>query len=199
MKKACVTKGAPVAVSFATARCVCRPLRRADIDACCGWDPRPVRRTSAERRTRADRLVTRWTAMRRRWFACELAGTGRLVALISLRDHCPRAGAWRLGMEVAPKLAGRGYGTEILKGFLEHYFDTLKGRLLMLDVARSNARARHVYTRCGFRLRGSFRRPDPEAVAERVERGRPTAVYDEMAVTRREWRAARNAAGAATA
>jgi len=77
-----------------------------------------------------------------------------LIGRISLREIEGQKSA-RLGIGFSPQVVGRGYGTEALQTFLEHYFVDLGFQRMVLDVAAVNRRAVRCYERCGFRREGS--------------------------------------------
>lgn len=55
-----------------------------------------------------------------------------------------------LGIVLDPNNVDKGYGTEILETFLEHYFTEMKMRKMFLEVAEFNKRAYRVYEKIGF-------------------------------------------------
>jgi [ribosomal protein S18]-alanine N-acetyltransferase len=53
-----------------------------------------------------------------------------------------------------PDLNGRGLGLEFVRLGLDFVHEQFPGRLVILDVAEFNVRARTVYERSGFRVTG---------------------------------------------
>ncbi|HSJ37145.1 MAG TPA: GNAT family N-acetyltransferase [Planococcus sp. (in: firmicutes)] len=50
-----------------------------------------------------------------------------------------------------PSLLGRGYGTQMVKKFLEFIFDEKQANAVVLDPELTNPRAIRCYEKCGFR------------------------------------------------
>jgi len=200
-------KEVEAAVCFRTARCICRKITRRDVHLRCAWGPYDTPLLSyytlkydspAER----DALYRRWMQMDRLWFAVDHAATGEFIALLSLRNIRRVIRSARLGIVVKPTHVNRGFGTEILRGFLEYYFTVMKYRVLYLDVAAFNRRAFRCYEKCGFVPFASFEREyagDPAVVRTREFReaarfftwknGRLHARFIDMKITRAAWRA----------
>ena len=65
----------------------------------------------------------------------------------------------RLGITVGADYVGRGYGTEALQVFLDHYFDEMGFERIVLDVAATNLRAVRAYRSLGFYQIGQHYRP----------------------------------------
>lgn len=126
---------------------------------------------------------------------------GDLVGRISLREADWRAGVAVLGLTFHPGMLDRGYGTDALWAFLEYYFGPLEMRVLLLDVAAFNARARRVYEKCGFTPRGQrwgptqpdlagvYRRPELQSIRHLFhwEQGMVRPLLLDMALRREEW------------
>lgn len=111
----------------------------------------------------------------RLWFAVERLADRRLVGSIALREITGHDSA-RLGISFGAEYVDQGYGTEALRTFFGYYFGELRFRSLLLDVAATNNRARHVYQKLGFQYRGQHFRTIPREEAleflhdERCER-----------------------------
>jgi aminoglycoside 6'-N-acetyltransferase/ribosomal-protein-alanine N-acetyltransferase len=58
------------------------------------------------------------------------------------------------GLGMRPDLTGRGLGLEFVRLGLDFVHEQFPGRLVILDVAEFNVRARTVYERSGFRVTG---------------------------------------------
>ncbi len=61
------------------------------------------------------------------------------------------------GIVIDPKFINKGYGTESIKLFLKYYFDELKMRVLILQVAKFNKRAIKCYQKCGFEIINEYK------------------------------------------
>lgn len=55
-----------------------------------------------------------------------------------------------LGLVLNPSIIEEGYGTMVLSEFLKYYFDALKMKKMILEVAAYNPRAKRVYEKMGF-------------------------------------------------
>lgn len=88
----------------------------------------------------------------RRLYAIE-DRSGQLIGRMSLREIEGHTSA-RLGIGFGAQWVGQGYGTDAIKTFLPHFFETLGFRTLYLDVAAPNRRAVCCYEHCGFQRIG---------------------------------------------
>lgn len=61
-----------------------------------------------------------------------------------------------LGLVIDPKLVGKNFGTEALSLFLDYYFNELKMKKMILEVASYNTRAIRLYEKIGFKMCGEF-------------------------------------------
>lgn len=61
-----------------------------------------------------------------------------------------------LGIVFDPNYVDKGYGTETLKLFLEYYFNEMKMKKMILEVAKFNKRAYRVYEKMGFKEAGYY-------------------------------------------
>ena len=61
-----------------------------------------------------------------------------------------------LGIVFDPNYVDKGYGTETLNLFLEHYFLEMNMRKMILEVAKFNKRAYRVYEKIGFTEAGYY-------------------------------------------
>ena len=75
--------------------------------------------------------------------------TGAFIGNIELMDIADGAG--ELGIAVTAAMQDRGYGTEAVRTMVEYGMDTLGLDRVFLKVFPDNARAIHVYEKCGFR------------------------------------------------
>ncbi len=128
------------------------------------------------------------------------------VGRISLREIDSALRSAVLGVSFHPGRLGQGLGTDALTAFLEYYFGSLDMRVLVLDVAAFNLRARRVYENLGFSERGrrwgeaqldtagiysSSRRLELRRYF-RHENGLIRPLLLDMQITRDEWRAHRS-------
>ena len=142
-------------------RVTLRRFARADLDQRCAWptyddvlfDHLNLHLDTPEKR---DGWFEReWVSRSPFWFAVE-DENGELVGTITLRE----VGRWRrsarLGIHLHPQHLGQGYGTEVMKLFLDYYFNMLGYALLKLDVAACNKRAIRCYEKVGFKFQFEF-------------------------------------------
>ena len=76
-------------------------------------------------------------------------GTGAFIGNIELMDVADGAG--ELGIAITASMQERGFGTEAIPALVCYGMDTLGLRRIFLKVYPDNARAIHVYEKCGFR------------------------------------------------
>lgn len=189
-------------------RVTIRPMKRGDLDAMMQW--RPL----------ADPLYQAFDFPRRsatehiQWFDWRCRDTSRrlytvedekrrVIGSLTLREIDGRRSA-RLGITLGADFVSKGYGSEALGLFLDHYFGTMGFAQIVLDVAATNLRAVHAYKSLGFRQVGqhyrsadhpSFRilRQDPiYRHLWRFFRRQGTVhqvLFYDMALTREEWQA----------
>jgi RimJ/RimL family protein N-acetyltransferase len=94
-----------------------------------------------------------------------------LIGTVGLRDLDYYLGEGTLGIIIRADAVGRGYGTDTLLTLARHAFEVLGLRRVLLDVAQTNDRARHVYEKLGFVHVGQHLGPQGY-------------VYDDMVLTR---------------
>ncbi len=75
--------------------------------------------------------------------------TGAFIGNIELMDVADGAG--ELGIAITASMQNKGYGTEAVRAMVDYGMDTLGLRRVFLKVFPDNARAIHVYEKCGFR------------------------------------------------
>lgn len=96
----------------------------------------------------------------RRWVKKKLAedaavfsmlekATGAFIGNIELMDIAD--GKAELGVAITAAMQEKGYGTEALPSMIRYGMETLNLRSIFLKVYSDNARAIHVYEKCGFR------------------------------------------------
>lgn len=96
----------------------------------------------------------------RRWVQKKLAegaplfsmldkNTGAFIGNIEFMDI--HDGAGELGIAVTAAMQDRGYGTEAVRAMVDYGRDALGLHRVFLKVFPDNARAIHVYEKCGFR------------------------------------------------
>ena len=96
-------------------------------------------------------------------------------------DHTARRA--ELAVVLAPDSANRGYGREAIALMLEYAFMQLNLNRVFLQVHADNARAIHVYEKCGFKREGCLR-------AHFYRDGRYIDAV-QMGILRGEWESAR--------
>ena len=74
--------------------------------------------------------------------------TGRFIGNIEFMDRTDAAA--ELGIAITAARQEKRFGREAIRRMLEYGFETLGLREITLNVFEENARARHVYERCGF-------------------------------------------------
>ena len=96
----------------------------------------------------------------RRWVQKKLAedaavfsmlekATGAFIGNIELMDAAN--GKAELGVAITAAMQEKGYGTETIRTVVRYGMETLLLRRIVLKVYPDNARAIHVYEKCGFR------------------------------------------------
>jgi RimJ/RimL family protein N-acetyltransferase len=78
---------------------------------------------------------------------------GQVIGRLSLRHIRPRQHSV-LGIALGADWANHGYGTEVLVGYMPHYFSERGFRRMLLDVAAPNLRAVRCYEKVGFSKTG---------------------------------------------
>jgi len=141
-------------------RVTIRAFSRADVDAWQAWpdysDPLLVgtspRRMAPDQRTRWFEDITQ--RQRQIPFAID-DESGQMIGRIFLRQVRRDEGSAVLGIDLHAARLSKGYGTEALGAFLEHYFGGLGFERMLLSVAAHNTRARRCYESLGFVTAGS--------------------------------------------
>jgi diamine N-acetyltransferase len=183
-----------------------RAFNRTDVDAWQAWpdydDPLLVgtspRRMAPEQRTRWFEDITQ--RQRQLPFAID-DENGEMIGRIFLRHVRRDESSAVLGIDLHAEYVGRGYGTEALRAFLQHFFGDMGFGRMLLSVAAHNVRARRCYESLGFSTSGSHwdahlgpdvsRDPRFSFVRHLFRRGPlglETLFYD-MRLDRTEWRA----------
>ena len=149
-------------------RFVLREFERLDVDRWCAWpnhddpllsgyNPPPL-----TPRQRDEYFRHKETEPSIRQYAVS-DHDDNLLGRISLREIDWRERTAVLGVTVHPDCLDKGLGTEAMHAFLRYYFVTLGMNALLLDVAAFNERARHLYTKLGFRqTRQRWGDPQPD-------------------------------------
>ena len=75
--------------------------------------------------------------------------TGAFIGNIELMDVADGSG--ELGIAITAAMQDKGYGTEAIPAMVRYGKDALGLRRIFLKVFPDNARAIHVYEKCGFR------------------------------------------------
>jgi RimJ/RimL family protein N-acetyltransferase len=136
----------------------------------------------------------RWLELRQqeRWSYGIWSRREELVGHLSLRQMSfPQSS--RLGIALAPRYIGQGYGKAALLLLLDYYFDVLGFREMQLDVCSANQRARQLYLGLGFRWVESFWQKAPAGpLWQRRYRNycrNGQLRFDEMRLLAEEWTA----------
>jgi RimJ/RimL family protein N-acetyltransferase len=160
-------------------RVTLRHMVRADVDAMADW---PSFREpdlqwanldltfSSERDAYFERGRTNET--RRRFVV--LDEFGEIIGTVGLRNVDLAAGEAILGIIIRADCVGKGYGTDTVRTVLDYAFEVLALRRVLLDVAETNSRARHVYDKIGFTPIGQHLGPQNQ-------------IYVDMEMERREY------------
>lgn len=80
----------------------------------------------------------------------------KLVGYMGIKDIKVLRRISTLGIVLDPNHVNKGYGTEILEVFLQHYFTKMKMRKMVLEVSSFNKRAYRVYEKLGFIEEGYY-------------------------------------------
>jgi RimJ/RimL family protein N-acetyltransferase len=181
-------------------------MKREDLDAMMRW--RPLADPLYQAFDFPHRSATQhiqWFDWRRRDASRRLYSIEdeqkRVIGSLTLREIDGRRSA-RLGITLGADFVSKGYGSEALSLFLDHYFGSMGFARMVLDVAATNLRAVRAYKTLGFRQVGqhyrsanhpSYRilRQDPiYRHLWRFFRRQGTAyqvLFYDMALTREEW------------
>lgn len=191
-------------------RVTVRPMKREDLDAMARWRPfaDPMYQPfDFPQQSRAEHY--RWFDERiadptRRLYTIE-DEDGQVIGSLTLREIEGRRSA-RLGITLGADYVSRGYGTEALRIFLDHYFETMGFGQMVLDVAATNQRAVRAYRSLGFRQVGQRFQPANHASYRvlwrepryrhlrsffRTEGTLHEVLFYDMALTREEWESQR--------
>lgn len=137
-----------------------RPFTRADVDAWQAWPDyaerllvgTSPRRMSPDQRSRwFDDIVQR---QRQIPFAVD-DEAGGMIGRIFLRHVRWEEHSAVLGIDLRPESLSKGYGTEALGAFLNHFFEDMGFQRMLLSVAAHNVRARRCYESLGFTTVGT--------------------------------------------
>ncbi len=90
--------------------------------------------------------------------------TGAYIGNIGLMDIADGAG--ELGVVITAQMQEKGYGTEAIPAMVRYGMEILGLRRIFLKVYPDNARAIHVYEKCGFR---EYDRNDKDVFMEIVK------------------------------
>ncbi len=187
-------------------RVTIRPMKQEDLDAMARWRPfaDPMYQPfDFPRRPLSEHV--HWFDWRRRDHSRRLYTVidehGQVIGSLTLREIDGRRSS-RLGITLGADHVGKGYGTEALRLFLDHYFGAMGFARMDLDVSATNLRAVRSYRALGFREVGTHYRPASHP-SFRILRTEPrykhlqryfrrlgtmyqVLCYD-MALTREEW------------
>lgn len=76
--------------------------------------------------------------------------TNRVIGYLSLRKLNPILKSAEIGISMDKAMTSKGYGSEILKSFIEYFFKEFKYNKITLMVADFNERAKKCYDSLGF-------------------------------------------------
>lgn len=93
--------------------------------------------------------------LRKKYFAI-LNHEERMVAFVGFKELNPFHKSALLGIVLDPAYTSKGYGTEILSGMLDYFFNTMKMKTMNLEVNLFNQRAVALYERMGFLPDGEY-------------------------------------------
>jgi len=152
-----------------TPRTLIRPMREDDFPAILAWPPYPwpyesFSMTLARGSAPDDRpWWQRIDAPDRRHFTVLSRESGKPIGVYAFCAVDWTAGVvGNMGIRFRPDCCGNGYGKETFLPLIDAF--TRDGfRLIRLDVAASNERARRCYEKCGLRVTGEFWEPRPGA------------------------------------
>jgi len=94
---------------------------------------------------------------------------GRLVGYMGIKNKRPFKRTAFLGIVFDPDNINKGLGTEALETFLPYYFEKLRMKALLLEVAEFNERAIHVYEKLGFKKTAYYLDPFPDQGIDRSD------------------------------
>ena len=189
-------------------RVTIRPMQQKDLDAMAKWRPfaDPLYQPfDFPRRPLSEHV--HWFDWRKRDHSRRLYTViderGQVIGSLTLREIHGRRSS-RLGITLGADHVGKGYGTEAMRLFLEHYFEEMGFERMDLDVSATNLRAVRSYRALGFREVGSHYR-SANHPSFRILRNKPRykhlqrffrrlgtmhqVLFYDMALTRQDWQA----------
>lgn len=106
----------------------------------------------------SDREVGQWYKVKTKHWRSEyfaiISPQDDLIGYIGMKEINGLLKTAKLGIVIDPNLVSKGYGTSVMKEFLDHVFKEKKMRRLDLEVNAWNTRALKLYTKFGFRKNG---------------------------------------------
>lgn len=90
-------------------------------------------------------------------FYAVCTGNDRFVGLVRMDEFDWTNRSVRVGCDVERTMRGKGYGTQIMEMIVEYCFRYLNMHRLWLLVLDTNAPARRIYAKVGFREEGCYR------------------------------------------
>lgn len=76
---------------------------------------------------------------------------GHMIGYMGMKEINRLTQSSKLGIVLDPSFVSKGYGTRLLKDFLDYYFEELKMVSMILEVNRWNKRAIRLYENMGFK------------------------------------------------
>lgn len=103
----------------------------------------------------SDKQIRKWYDIKTRSFFNKYFGIltreNRLIGYMGMKDIKYLKKESTLGIVLDPRFLNMGYGTEVLKNFLEEYFTSMQMKRMYLEVTEFNKRASRVYEKMGFK------------------------------------------------
>lgn len=76
---------------------------------------------------------------------------GHMIGYMGMKEINRFTQSSKLGIVLDPNYVSKGYGTRLLRDFLDYYFNELKMTRMILEVNRWNKRAISLYEKMGFK------------------------------------------------
>ena len=98
--------------------------------------------------------VKKWYRLKTKFFLNKYYGIFKkdkvLIGYMGIKNIKLIRGQSTLGIVLDPNYIDRGYGSEILRCFLDYYFNRMNMKRMYLEVAKFNKRAYRLYKNMGF-------------------------------------------------
>lgn len=107
-----------------------------------------------------DNEIKKWYKIKTSYFLDKYYGVkngqGYLLGYLGIKNIRLIKRESTLGIVFDPDKMNKGYGTEALSVFLNHYFTEMNMKKMYLEVAEFNTRAKKVYEKVGFKEDGYY-------------------------------------------